>query len=159
MMSGLIFTLVFSYIVATAYAFPSAGTTQQTACQEHRQRELRSNVPGALVPECEENGSYKARQCHGMSTNGKKFCQCWTEDGSPITSPSRNNEACECVRQRHAAQDNGGRPITGNFVPQCEPNGHFKTRQCHGSTGHCWCVNRQGEKQGEEKFGGEGLAC
>jgi len=125
----------------------------QTACQRHRARELgTSGTPtttGALVPECEENGDYKPMQCHGMSTNGRRFCQCWTPTGDIVTSPSRNTNACECHLARHKATQGTPRPLVGAFVPKCGANGSFRSKQCHSSTGHCWCVNPAGVKQGE----------
>jgi len=105
---------------------------------------------GALVPECEENGDYKPLQCHGASTNGRRFCQCWTPTGDIATSPSRNTNACECHLAKYKVTNNGARrPPPGTFVPKCNPNGSFRSKQCHGSTGFCWCVNPAGEKQGE----------
>ncbi|KAK2158701.1 hypothetical protein LSH36_165g04022 [Paralvinella palmiformis] len=32
----------------------------------------------------------------------------------------------------------------GAFVPQCDSDGFYKPVQCHGSTGYCWCVDRNG---------------
>ena len=34
--------------------------------------------------------------------------------------------------------------LLGAFVPQCTVDGFYETRQCHGSTGHCWCVSKEG---------------
>jgi len=36
--------------------------------------------------------------------------------------------------------------MPGAYMPQCEPWGEFKAKQCHGSTGYCWCVNAGGKK-------------
>ena len=42
--------------------------------------------------------------------------------------------------------------LLGAFIPQCTVDGNYETRQCHGSTGHCWCVNEQGvELQGTRR--------
>uniref|UniRef100_A0A3Q2XAN9 Thyroglobulin type-1 domain-containing protein n=1 Tax=Hippocampus comes TaxID=109280 RepID=A0A3Q2XAN9_HIPCM len=40
-----------------------------------------------------------------------------------------------------------GYPIVGAFVPQCDANGRYTPQQCHGSTGHCWCVDSQGQER------------
>jgi len=127
--------------------------SELSACLTHRQRELKSKFPGALVPECDTNGDYKALQCHGESKNGRKFCQCWTPDGSPATSPSRKTSTCECHMARHQATANTaraarGRPLVGAFAPQCNQDGSFKSKQCHSSTGMCWCVDKKGVKKG-----------
>ena len=31
--------------------------------------------------------------------------------------------------------------LIGSFQPQCDEDGSFSRVQCHGSTGHCWCVD------------------
>uniref|UniRef100_A0A3B1IPG4 Thyroglobulin type-1 domain-containing protein n=1 Tax=Astyanax mexicanus TaxID=7994 RepID=A0A3B1IPG4_ASTMX len=37
----------------------------------------------------------------------------------------------------------------GAFVPECDEQGQYRPQQCHGSTGHCWCVDSRGqERQG-----------
>ena len=35
-------------------------------------------------------------------------------------------------------------PPLGRFVPSCNDDGRFQERQCHPSTGHCWCVDSYG---------------
>ena len=35
-------------------------------------------------------------------------------------------------------------PSLGRFVPSCKKDGRFHERQCHQSTGHCWCVDSYG---------------
>jgi len=34
----------------------------------------------------------------------------------------------------------------GSYVPQCEDNGSFSPKQCHASTGTCWCVTDGGDE-------------
>ncbi len=31
-----------------------------------------------------------------------------------------------------------------DYLPVCEANGDYKTLQCHGKSGKCWCVDSQG---------------
>ena len=31
--------------------------------------------------------------------------------------------------------------MVGSFIPKCTDDGSFEKRQCHGSTGFCWCVD------------------
>ena len=33
-----------------------------------------------------------------------------------------------------------GPSIPGRFTPKCDRAGNYKRKQCHGSTGQCWCV-------------------
>merc|ERR1712072_135409 len=55
----------------------------------------------------------------------------------------------------------------GAYIPSCKPDGTYKTTQCHGSTGFCWCVNSKGKEIKGTKTGpgqarincGENLRC
>nr|API81383.1 venom toxin [Hemiscorpius lepturus] len=116
---------------------------EKSACQLHRERELaKEAIPGRLVPECEEDGSYKAMQCH---SGGSRFCQCWGEDGTILTAPSTRLTACKCIREKATAEERG-KHMVGVFVPDCEPDGTYLKKQCWPSTGHCWCADKDGNK-------------
>ena len=60
------------------------------------------------------------------------------------------NTLCERKRQEAYNQANiiDGRHIVGVgiYIPQCNENGEFEETQCHGSTGYCWCVDKEGGK-------------
>lgn len=34
--------------------------------------------------------------------------------------------------------------LVGNYVPQCTSEGFYKPIQCHGGSGMCWCVDKNG---------------
>lgn len=34
----------------------------------------------------------------------------------------------------------------GEYIPQRDSNGKLLSKQCHGSTGFCWCINEKGER-------------
>lgn len=53
---------------------------------------------------------------------------------------------CLAEMKKVPATLTGGEPIVvpGAFVPQCDSDGFYKPVQCHGSTGYCWCVDRNG---------------
>lgn len=36
----------------------------------------------------------------------------------------------------------------GTYVAQCKADGSWEPKQCHGSTGHCWCVDAEGKRLG-----------
>jgi len=59
----------------------------------------------------------------------------------------------DCVKKSEAAPE-----IPGSYVPQCAEDGSYKTIQCHPSTGHCWCVDKENgsEHYGTRKGPGEG---
>ena len=47
--------------------------------------------------------------------------------------------------------------LVGAFVPQCTDDGSYEKVQCHGSSGHCWCVDGEGtELEGTRKAPGRG---
>uniref|UniRef100_A0A1W7R943 Venom protein n=1 Tax=Hadrurus spadix TaxID=141984 RepID=A0A1W7R943_9SCOR len=118
---------------------------EQTPCQEKREKILSQNLDVEVIPECEENGSYKDKQC---KKNGVD-CQCWRTDGTPINDFSPNLKACSCIRSK----DNANRPhLIGNYKPQCEADGTYRLTQCWGSVGSCWCVDAEGRKLPNKHF-------
>ncbi|MCJ8750480.1 hypothetical protein PDJAM_G00268000, partial [Pangasius djambal] len=61
-------------------------------------------------------------------------------------APERPKTQCEQHRdsiQRRA----DGLPLVGAFIPECDEEGHYRPQQCHGSTGHCWCVDSRGQER------------
>lgn len=40
-----------------------------------------------------------------------------------------------------------GHHLLGAYVPQCTETGFYHPKQCHGSTGYCWCVFENGIKR------------
>ena len=48
-----------------------------------------------------------------------------------------------------------GEPMPGLYVPQCDVTGQYQHKQCHGSTGYCWCVDSEGSELPGTKRRGE----
>lgn len=48
--------------------------------------------------------------------------------------------------------------LVGAFRPNCNSDGTWKMRQCWGSTGSCWCVDRDGNPKDAFYFNGQ-LQC
>uniref|UniRef100_A0A672IZ46 Nidogen 2a (osteonidogen) n=1 Tax=Salarias fasciatus TaxID=181472 RepID=A0A672IZ46_SALFA len=134
----------------------------QTHCEHHRDRARGGGADGfpavgAYVPQCDAQGQYVPLQCHGSSGH------CWCVDGSgqeragtrtpPGTQPTDCDKPegpkthCEHHREKAQATASDGYPIVGAYVPQCDANGQYLPRQCHGSSGHCWCVNSNGQER------------
>ena len=59
----------------------------------------------------------------------------------------------ECKKQQLSAGRFG---MLGAYTPQCKDDGSFKEKQCHGSTGYCWCVEAQTGKEIPNTRKGEG---
>ncbi|XP_043553581.1 uncharacterized protein nid2a isoform X6 [Chiloscyllium plagiosum] len=147
---------------------PATDERPKTICEQYRERlqaelNLRGSQPlvGAYIPECDEEGKFKPLQCHGSTGH----CWCVDERGQEIpgtrTPPGtgqpqcgqpvpieRPKTSCEHYRERLQAELNlrGSQPLVGAYIPQCDEEGNFRPLQCHGSTGHCWCVDEMGQE-------------
>uniref|UniRef100_UPI00398F2778 uncharacterized protein nid2a isoform X2 n=1 Tax=Pristiophorus japonicus TaxID=55135 RepID=UPI00398F2778 len=149
---------------------PQCGLPERpkTACEQHRERlqtelSLRGSQPpiGMHVPECDEEGNFRPMQCHSSTGH----CWCVYENGQEIpgtrTPPGTSQPRCglpalselpktACEQHRERLQTElslrGSQPLIGIHVPECDEEGNFKPLQCHGSTGHCWCVDEKGQE-------------
>ncbi|XP_067125502.1 U20-hexatoxin-Hi1a-like [Centruroides vittatus] len=116
-----------------------ADTNALTDCLRRREEALKNPFP-QLIPECDANGDYNERQC---LYSDKEQCQCWSEDGRPLSDTFRKMEDCKCQRERDKAKQKG---LIGNFVPQCNEDGTYTPKQCWSSPGLCWCVAADGRQ-------------
>ncbi|XP_075950721.1 nidogen-2 [Anarhichas minor] len=144
---------------------PDEPERPKTHCEHHRDGVQTTSpegypVVGAYVPQCYDSGQYSPSQCHGSTGH------CWCVDGNgqerggtrtpPGTTrtdcskpdePERPKTHCEHHRDGVQTTDREGYPIVGAYVPQCDANGQYRSLQCHGSTGHCWCVDVRGQER------------
>ncbi|XP_029371675.1 nidogen-2 isoform X2 [Echeneis naucrates] len=135
----------------------------KSQCEQHRDS-LQSGVEamgrpsiGAFVPQCDSDGQYRPLQCHGstghcwcVDSRGQERAGTRTPPGTApkdCDRPERPKTQCEQLRDSVQTTSPEGYPLLGAFVPQCDDNGHFIPQQCHGSTGHCWCVDSNGEER------------
>uniref|UniRef100_A0A8C4HZL2 Nidogen 2a (osteonidogen) n=1 Tax=Dicentrarchus labrax TaxID=13489 RepID=A0A8C4HZL2_DICLA len=134
----------------------------KTHCEQHRDS-IQTTSPdgfpllGAFVPECDANGQYTAQQCHGstghcwcVDSRGEERPGTRTPPGSPrrdCDRPERPKTHCEQHRDSVQTTSPEGYPIVGAFVPECDANGQYRSQQCHGSSGHCWCVDSRGQER------------
>ncbi|XP_074482615.1 nidogen-2 isoform X2 [Sebastes fasciatus] len=144
---------------------PDEPERPKTHCEHHRQRAQATSkdgypVVGAYVPQCDAEGQYLTLQCHGSSGH----CWCVDSRGQERTGtrtppgtqpkdcdkpdePERPKTHCELHRERAQATSQDGYPIVGAYVPQCDAEGQYLPLQCHGSSGHCWCVDSRGQER------------
>ncbi|XP_070786559.1 nidogen-2 [Enoplosus armatus] len=144
---------------------PDEPVRPKTYCEVHRDSVQTTNpegypIPGVFVPQCDSNGQYTAQQCHGSSGH------CWCVDSrgqeraGTRTPPGTQPKDCDrpdeperpkthCEHHRDSVQATGpeGYPVVGAYVPQCDAEGQYLPRQCHVSTGHCWCVDGRGQER------------
>ncbi|KAI0227750.1 hypothetical protein LSAT2_021755 [Lamellibrachia satsuma] len=113
---------------------------------------------GAYTPHCTHDGAFKSTQCHSSSG----YCWCVNHDGTEIagTRKGPGKEPFDCGQDVARGPCPGwytSSPLMGAYEPQCTENGWYKRRQCHSSTGHCWCVTVGGtEIIGTRKGPGRG---
>ncbi|XP_046859506.1 neurogenic locus Notch protein-like isoform X3 [Xenia sp. Carnegie-2017] len=117
-----------------------------------KERDAKSNdtlLIGSFVPQCEEDGSYSDKQCH-PSTG---YCWCVDGEGEKIVGTEARAEEMDCSEAKGKSKCEKERDaksndtlLIGSFVPQCEQDGSYSDKQCHPSTGYCWCVDGEGEK-------------
>jgi len=99
-------------------------------------------------------------------TNGvKRYCaskqECYAKGNFPY---GYWNQGCRrppvsLCKRRQAKQRKGCGRRRGCFIVKCNKNGSFKSMQCHGSTGYCWCVDAKGKKKSRSVRGGRNLRC
>ncbi|XP_049425849.1 nidogen-2 isoform X2 [Epinephelus fuscoguttatus] len=144
---------------------PDEPERPKTHCEHHRdsvQTTSSEGYPlvGAYVPQCDAEGQYTPLQCHGstghcwcVDSRGQERAGTRTSPGAPPTDcdkpdePERPKTHCEHHRDSVQTTSPEGYPIVGAYVPQCDDDGHYTPLQCHGSTGHCWCVDRRGQER------------
>ncbi|XP_053836223.1 nidogen-2 isoform X2 [Vidua macroura] len=141
-------------------AYAVEGNPQRlTPCQHERMypREVPPLGDGH-APQCDEQGRYRPLQCHGSSGH------CWCVDAAgqeiagtrtaPGTTPPRCGSPesiqqltpCEHARMYPREVPPGPSPVGDSHVPQCDEQGRYRPLQCHGSSGHCWCVDAAGQE-------------
>ncbi|XP_030297897.1 nidogen-1 [Sparus aurata] len=99
------------------------------------------------IDECQPGRCHQDAVCY--NTQGSFTCQCrsgYYGDGF-YCSAERTKTQCETHRDSLlGAGPRGPRPPIGQYVPTCDENGAYEPMQCHSSTGHCWCVDRNGQE-------------
>ncbi|KAJ7356063.1 Nidogen-2 [Desmophyllum pertusum] len=109
---------------------------------------------GQYIPTCDADGHFSKVQCH------EGYCFCVDDRGIPdFTTKSRSRPKCpELTLCQKKKQEAAKLPPIGSYVPQCKSDGSFLERQCHASTGQCWCVDRNGQEWSGTRTRGE-LDC
>uniref|UniRef100_A0A8C1GC92 Thyroglobulin type-1 domain-containing protein n=1 Tax=Cyprinus carpio TaxID=7962 RepID=A0A8C1GC92_CYPCA len=65
-----------------------------------------------------------------------------------ISASGQERPKTHCEQHRDSLRrGDGDVPLIGAFIPQCDDEGQYRPQQCHGSTGHCWCVDSRGQER------------
>ncbi|KAF5922013.1 hypothetical protein HPG69_015463 [Diceros bicornis minor] len=114
------------------------------------------NTPGSFMCQCKPGYQGDGFRC----IPGERKITCsviWTpkvkhNEFALWFKQTREVEKTRCQQEREhilgaagTADPQRQRPL-GLFVPECDEHGHYKPTQCHGSTGYCWCVDRDGRE-------------
>lgn len=60
----------------------------------------------------------------------------------------------KCEVHRDEVVKMSGKPLTGAYIPQCKQDGAYDEIQCQGSTGFCWCADKEGSEVKDTKIRG-----
>jgi len=132
-----------------------------TSCElEHKKSQAVPGFSRNYIPMCEADGSYSLMQCQQL--DGLSYCWCVDGDGRELRGTrdhphlthdvcadllQRGNQSLSLCQQRHTDASSRQRSgLAGVFLPRCNEDGTFAARQCHGSTGHCWCSDPEGNE-------------
>ncbi|XP_034083289.1 nidogen-1 [Gymnodraco acuticeps] len=102
------------------------------------------------IDECQSGTCHQDAVCY--NTEGSFTCQCrpgYYGDGF-YCSQEKTKTQCETHRDSLLGSTEfgprGPRPSVEQYIPSCDDNGSYEPMQCHGSTGYCWCVERNGQE-------------
>ena len=113
---------------------------------------------GCPISQCKPDGSFSPRQCHGSTG----YCWCVNKDGKEVAesrrAPGKEPVMCEpkqtpCQARVAADALDCGTKLGCDKI-ECNADGSYVPKQCRGSTGYCWCVDKSGrEVEGSKKRG------
>ncbi|XP_066298332.1 angiomotin-like isoform X1 [Branchiostoma lanceolatum] len=82
-----------------------------------------------------------------LATGGASTAKATVAPGGATTVPPAasnvTNQPTAGATVKSGACKPNPSPMPGAFVKQCEADGSFSTKQCHGSTGICYCAHPQ----------------
>ncbi|CAM4587553.1 unnamed protein product [Lepidochelys olivacea] len=128
-------------------AMPSNSTTDQV-----KHLLLRAD-PSKMFPELKNNLMENLNHLkHTMTNQAWQSFESWMHKWllfemakTPQTVQPTEVPADE-VQSKCQAESSFSGVYPGRFRPQCDEHGDYLPKQCHASTGYCWCVYKNGTK-------------
>ncbi|XP_062576442.1 SPARC-related modular calcium-binding protein 1-like isoform X1 [Saccostrea cucullata] len=77
----------------------------------------------------------------------------------PCSPSEADRTSSNCVRERNEALEIARRPTFGVYIPECQDDGTYAERQCHVTSGFCWCVTPDGKPIEGTPVHGRDPAC
>ncbi|OXB74632.1 UNVERIFIED_CONTAM: hypothetical protein H355_010158 [Colinus virginianus] len=145
-MMGSIPTITFLCFISTAAAnIFEYQTDSQPLRPCELQREKAFTGGETYIPQCSEDGQFRAVQC---SRNGLS-CWCVDENGIEVPGSKQNGYPLSCLSfcQLQKQRVLVSRYINSSsisYIPQCLDSGAFDVVQCDVELGECWCVDQEG---------------
>lgn len=116
---------------------------------------VKGGIPGlvgAFIPSCSREGLWSEIQCSGESG----FCWCVRKTngesllGSSLRFERPLNCSSPCVKKRHSAIFLNARFNMVPFVPQCEKDGSYSSKQCDLNKRKCFCVKNKDSGEADQ---------
>ncbi|XP_063685805.1 thyroglobulin-like [Bolinopsis microptera] len=144
---------------------PACGTFGHcTAAEQELLKGLENKMPpmGAYMPICDESGNYAKSQRWGST--GQSWCASVNGNRVPGTTTGPIEQAWDCENLPACLDKEASLAhlLVENIYPfgldrpECDGEGKFAPTQCHGSTGHCWCVDTESGQEIEDTRQGPG---
>lgn len=76
-----------------------------------------------------------------------------------LSASEADSSNSDCVRERNEALEIARRPTFGVYIPECKQDGTYTERQCHVTSGFCWCVTPDGKPIEGTPVHGRDPAC
>uniref|UniRef100_A0A669PA57 Thyroglobulin n=1 Tax=Phasianus colchicus TaxID=9054 RepID=A0A669PA57_PHACC len=112
-------------------------------CELQRERAFTGGE--TYIPQCSEDGQFRAVQC---SRNGLS-CWCVDENGIEVPGSKQNGYPISCLSfcqlQKQRILVSGYINSSSiSYIPQCLDSGAFDVVQCDVELDQCWCVDQEG---------------
>uniref|UniRef100_A0A8C6KF90 Nidogen 2 n=1 Tax=Nothobranchius furzeri TaxID=105023 RepID=A0A8C6KF90_NOTFU len=97
------------------------------------------------IDECSSSPCHINARCINDLGSFRCHCQPGFHGDGFYCALQEGQKTYQCEQHRDSLQSGGHGD--GAHIPQCDSDGRYRSLQCHGSTGHCWCVDDKGQER------------